>query len=220
MEGKKRNTLIVLVIVILLSIGVIGVLLIEDNKKDREIEGYTGLEKVEEAYLLIENDTNSLYLRSIQCFNHIKNAHFKTINYGFFDIRYDDETGNYSYYVGIEVVFRYGEETLIRRTKISQYSFPNPNFGDSLANIDINKSLVDSENAYDIATNNEKMKEFLRKANKYSYSLSDAGMGYDYNWYFKWIYDDNPRDEGWLTAYIEIDARNGEIVEVSVPGND
>jgi len=217
---KKNISKIKLIIIIIISLFITGCF--ESSEHNNEnTGGYTAFENIDEVFDLADNDTNNLYFRSIQCFQHTSNGYFNSISYWFYDIRYNNETDNYYYFAGFNVLYKYNENPKINFNPIiPQQSFPDPNDSHPFARINYTSDLLDSDEAYSIAVKNDVIKSFLKKASKYSYSLSDSGLRADYNWYFNWIYDDDPRDEGWFEGYIEIDARNGEVVRVMVPGND
>ena len=199
-------------VIILLTLSLSGCF---ENSTNGDIEGYTGLENIVEAFKLAENDTNDLYLRSIQCSDHISNGYFSTITYTFFDIRYNNINEHYSYYASLRVVCKYNEEIKIIFDPVSiMGEFPNLNFGDPFARINYTSDLLDSDEAYEIAISDKESQELIKEGKQYpSFILANSGLTYNYDWYFTWNFDDRPTgEEGFAQIHVNIDAKTGKVL--------
>ena len=211
------------VIIFLLFIGVFHSGISFSNNilnKFNNIEGYTGLEKLKEAYNLAKNETNNLYLRRIDCentfdgmyeFNGLaKKGFFYKIVYYFWDIRYDFNTSTYMRHDWLRVTYTYGNEPFVYRHNAGKSEAKDIPLIDV---IKLSDTVIDTDEAYNIAMSNLKIKDFVNQQTEInSYDSTRADLGTDLIWTFYWKVTPQKMDpKDYPGARVKIDAIRGRI---------
>jgi len=96
---------------------------------------------------------------------------------------------------------------------------PDSDIFKPLSEINITSDVIDCDKAYKIAINNSIIKEYIKNSeNAYSVDFEGATLDILYKWSFRWIYREKKDVEGGIIAYIEIDAKSGDIIRVEADG--
>ena len=191
MEGAKTKIILTALVVIVIVAASIGFYFI----KDAGVEGITALEGKVVAEEVAGNWCVNATLVGVRKSGNMNYQH----EFSSWFYVYLDTTNNSRPHQCIEI-------------KVNTTGYIISTYEDwSSPNIPIEYWNIDSNDAYEIATNNGEINSFLKhNPTVDSFSLS-CGSGQSI-WYIKWAYDagfDNPK---W--AQIQIDANTGEVLYV------
>ncbi len=205
-----KKIILIIIILIVLLIAPIGFFL---NFLEKPHErGYTGLEKYDEARELANTSSEEVYLSRILCLDHVGGGRFKTVRYDFFELIFDYNNSICLIQKWIVVDFSYGKNPVL---DVSQRSDEMP-ISDAKF-INVTSISFDTDTAYDIALENSILKDYFKKweKSKSATALSLRGsMSIHEEWSFHWYYNSHPAEESDIPAWVQVDARTGEVTEV------
>lgn len=203
-------------IVVILTINIIAGFFIINPMEIRQ--GYTGFEKISEAYDLINNETNLIEFVGLGCSDLCGDGIFKKVRCSFRDIRYTNEIDGY-YYNYYSVTFIYGKEPVVKynipmgppsRRLVNESEVEDIKINGPRIDVD---DLIDSDEAYEIATKDPGVKKLIWEGKwEGNFKLFEYGFSYStMRWFIRWTHND-PNDQwGESGIFVVINAETGEI---------
>jgi len=172
--------------------------------------GFTGFEQYQEAYDLANNTTNNIILVHITYGQNRWDGYFNSIQYRFIDIDFNTTSSSF---VELSEIYVYVKKNEGLKKKVNCMRYPRST--KVTEGLDIESISINAVEAYNIALNNDDIKDYLKEAEKnWGLCIESAKLTNSYKWFFKWSYNTDPFGEGGAPAWIEIDARTGEVVEI------
>lgn len=181
----KHSSALIIGLALIIIIATIGVFILSQNKFSNEIKASEG-NVIAEQLALNWSDNATL-------------VHITGKPQEAFAFRYWDTTNNAINCM--EVTVYANKTTQTRLTRCLHDEYPISNW------------TIDSDEAYNIAMNNDKIKSFMRHNPALdSFSLASPTTTGNSVWYIHWAYNASIDDPKW--AQIQIDANTGEVLYV------